>query len=144
MSQAQHRDPGTETPEGPQPAGGVIRQAPTVLIVAVTVLALGLLTAFVLLILAGKPTTELLDAIKLVLGGVSSIGALGGLLYGASAAKSAKAAREQTNGSLDARIEAHVAKGVAAALDELAPGGGPLPQRPRGAALRRTPPGAGY
>lgn len=123
-SEGQHRDLGTETPEGPQPAGGVIRQAPTVLIIGVTVLAIALLAAFVVLILAGKPTTELTDAIKILLGGVSSIGALGGLLYGASAAKSAKAAREQTNGSLDARIEAHVAKGVAAAL-------GQAPARPR-------------
>lgn len=142
MSEGQHRTPSTETPEGPQPAGGVVAQAPTALIVTVGMVFLGLIAALVVLILAGKPTQELTDALKLIFGAVSSFGALGGVLYGASAAKSAKAAREQTDGSLDARIEAHVEKGVAAALERA--GGGPLPARAPGRALKRTPPGAGY
>lgn len=126
MTDAQHRAP-IPNPEGPQPAGGVLAQAPTALIVVVGVAFLGLLTALVVLILAGKPTQELTDALKLIFGAVSSIGALGGTLYAASAAKSAKAAREQTDGSLDARIEAYVARGVAAAMR-----GGPPPPRARG------------
>lgn len=102
--------------EGPQPNGGVLAQAPTVLVVMVGVAFVAVLTALVVIILAGKSTQELTDALRLLFGAISSTGALAGTLYAASAAKSAKAAREQTNGSLDARIEQHVAKGITAAL----------------------------
>lgn len=102
--------------EGEQPSGGVLAQAPTALIVGVTVVFLGVLAALVVIILAGKPTQELTDALRLLFGAVSSTGALAGTLYAASAARSAKATREQTNGNLDARIEKHVAAGVASAL----------------------------
>lgn len=138
MSDAQHRDAPTPTPEGPQPAGGVIAQAPTALIVCIAAVVITVLAGLIILILAGKSTTEFVDALKLAFGAVSSAGALLGTLYAASAAKSAKATREQTNGSLDARIEQHVAAGVQAALGvrpARAPRSGPLgdaaPRPPR-------------
>lgn len=130
MTDGQHRT-STETPEGPQPPGGVIAQAPTALIVTVGAMFIAILAALVVIILAGKSTQELTDALKLIFGAVSSIGALGGTLYAASAAKSSKAAREQTDGSLDRRIEQHVAKGIAAAFGRPTPPAAPRAARPR-------------
>lgn len=88
----------------------LMKRAPsTVVVVAVLVAFLAVLGAFVALVLADKQTGGLVDLIER---GVVILGALsgaGGLAYSASAARSAAAAQEQTNGSLDPRMRAAVA-----------------------------------
>jgi hypothetical protein len=134
----QHRSTGTKTPEGDQPAGGVLAQAPTALIVGVTVVFVALLFVLGAIVISGKSTKEFTDSLRLVFGAVSSAAALLATLYGASAAKSAKAAREQTNSNLDARMRMHAEIGTLAALEKA--GIRPMAPRPPSKPRRALPP----
>lgn len=87
----------------------MMKRAPsTVVVIAVTVAFLAVLGSFVALVLADKSPESLSTLIERVVMMLGALTGAGGLAYGASAARSAAAAQEQTNGSLDPRMRAAV------------------------------------
>jgi len=93
-----------------------------VVTICITIFGIAFLAALALLTYAGKDTTDLIGMLSAILGA-------GGLLTGGGAVIFAKKAAENTNGSLDIRIE----NGVHKVLDErgVIPNGGQILQRPR-------------
>jgi len=78
-----------------------------VVTICITIFGIAFLAALALLTYAGKDTTDLIGMLSAILGA-------GGLLTGGGAVIFAKKAAENTNGSLDIRIE----NGVHKVLDE--------------------------
>lgn len=104
--------------ENPATNRDLMRRAPsTVVVIAVTLAFVALLGAIVAVTLADKSTAPIDGLIDRGLALLGALGGAGALAYSASGARSAAAAQEQTNGSLDARMRAAVAAGIAAALD---------------------------
>lgn len=93
-----------------QPAGPVSISTGAVALVVVAFLAV--VGAYVALILAGRPTDDLAGLIDRALAAAGAFGGIGGLIFAGSAARNARAAKVQTNGSLDARMEQAVSRGI--------------------------------
>lgn len=92
--------------------GDIMKKAPNALIWAVTICFISILAALVALSFSGADTTELWAFVNR-LTNIGSVLLSGGAVIASGAAqRTAQEAVEQTNGQLDARIQAAVARAL--------------------------------
>lgn len=104
--------------------GVALSKVPTAAWVCLTVGFLGVVAALVVLGVTGTPADELWTLLSRVANLAGVVFGGGSLVYAGAAARNAQEAAEQTNGSLDARIAAGVARALAAQrADDVAQGG---------------------
>ena len=105
-------------------AGVTLKNVPLGAWIFATAAILALVAGFVVLAVNGSDTSELRWLVLTLLNVGGGAASVGGLVYSGAAARNAQVAAEQTNGALDARIEA----GAIRALElqraaDTAPGG---------------------
>lgn len=89
-----------------------MRDVPPAIWYCLTLAFLGVTTAFVALSVAGADASEFRSFLNTVLNFAALIVSGGGAIFAGAAAKSAASAERQTNGVLDAKIQAAIAAAV--------------------------------
>lgn len=91
---------------------GGTRVPNTVVIICATVVTITLIGCITVLSVYSRSTDDLFRFLNTILNGAGVLSGLGAFLYAGAAAKSSQVAAQQTNGSLDERIQTAVHKAL--------------------------------